>query len=196
MRRGVATRIEEDDPGMSEAKAEAAKAGEAGADGKAAKKKNPLMLIGILAGVLVVLLGGSFFLITKLTAPPAAEATEDEAEHGGGHGGKKGKKGAHAKVGKFEVKDLILNTGEAGSARFVKVGVAIEFDDPKMAHHIEEKEYRIRDVLITLIGHRTAAELGTAEARDELRLQILDELNGSIGDGHITEVFFTDFIIQ
>lgn len=177
---------------MSEQKADAAKAGEKGKDGKEGKKKSPMLLIGILAGVLVVLLGGSYFLVTKLTAPPDAEATEDE----GGHGKKGGKKGGHEKIGKFEVKDLILNTGEGGAARFVKVGVAIEFDDPKMEHEMEEREYRIRDVLITLIGRRSAAELSTAETRDELRLQILDELNGVVGDGHITEVFFTDFIIQ
>lgn len=177
---------------MSEQKADAAKDGDKTKDGK---KKSPMMLIGILAGVLVVLLGGSFFLVTKLTAPPAAEATEDEGGHGGAHG-KKGKKGGHDKVGKYEVKDLILNTGEAGATRFLKISVAIEFDDPKMEKEMEEREYRIRDVLITLIGHKSASELTTGEARDDLRMQILDELNGSVGDGHITEVFFTDFIVQ
>lgn len=173
---------------MSDEKGDA-KGGDKGKDGK---KKSPVMLIGILAGVLVLLLGGSFFLVTKLTAQPAAEAG---AEEEGGHKAEK-KKGKEAKVEKYEVKDLILNTGDGSSARFVKIGLALEIDDPKLAKELEEKEYRVRDLLINLVGHRTAVELANADVREELRGQILDELNASVGDGHIVEVFFSDFIIQ
>lgn len=170
-----------------------AKGGDKGKDAKDGKKKSPVMLIGIIAGVLVLLLGGSFFLVTKLTAQPAAEAGEGGD---GEHKSEKKKHGKEAKVEKYEVKDLILNTGDGTSSRFVKIGLALEIDDPKLAHEMEEKEYRVRDLLINLIGHRTAVELSSADVREELRGQILDELNSSVGDGHITEVFFSDFIIQ
>lgn len=176
---------------MADEKADAKADAKAGDKAKDGKKKSPVMLIGILAGVLVLLLGGSFFLVTKLTAQPAAETGEGE-----GHGQKESKSGKHAKVGKYEVKDLVLNTGDGSSSRFVKISLALEFDDLKLEKELEEKEYRVRDLLINLVAHRTAAELASAEVRDELRGQILDELNGTIGEGHITEVFFSDFIIQ
>lgn len=178
---------------MADEKADAKADAKAGDKAKDGKKKSPVMLIGILVGVLVLLLGGSFFLVTKLTAQPAAETGEGEGE---GHGKKEGKSGKHAKVEKFEVKDLVLNTGDGSSSRFVKISLAMEFDDPKLEKELEEKEYRVRDLLINLVAHRTAVELASVEVREELRGQILDELNSTIGEGHITEVFFSDFIIQ
>jgi hypothetical protein len=52
-----------------------------------------------------------------------------------------------------------------------------------------KKECHVRDLLINLVAHRTA-ELASAEVR-ELRGQILDELNSTIGEGPHHGVFFS-----
>jgi flagellar FliL protein len=161
------------------------------------KKGNPIVLIGIIAGVLVALTGASLFVIMKLNAPAAADSVE-----GGAHDGDHGKDGGGKKRGgghggaKFEVKDLILNPSDTGSTRYVKISIVFETSDPKLVHELEGMDYRVRDLLISLIGRRTAGELSNADVREELRAQILDELNASIADGGLTEMFFTDFIIQ
>jgi flagellar FliL protein len=158
------------------------------ADKTAKKKKNPVVLFGMLGGILIVLTGASYFAVTKMTGP--ADATPAEA--GMGHGGGHEKSGP---VFQFELEDLILNSADTNTTRFVKIGLVFEAGDEKVVHELEEREYRVRDLLISLIGRRTAAELSTAEARDVMRTQILDELNASF-DGGIRDVYFTDFIIQ
>ncbi len=157
------------------------------ADAPAPKKKNPLVMIGIIAGVLVVLTGGSFVAITKLMPAPEAAPVDSTAI--------KAKNPLEGRV-KLEVKDLIMNPADKGSPRFVKVSLVFELKDQKSADALAGFDYRVRDLVIALVSRKTADELSTPEVRDNLRLQIMDEMNSSVMSGNILDVFFTDYIVQ
>jgi flagellar FliL protein len=162
------------------------------------KKKSPMLMIGIIAGAVLVLTGGSFLAVTKMMAPAGA-STESEGEHddaghdGGGHG-----KGGHGKAAgaRFEITDLVMNSADQGVPRFVKVSLTFEMKDEKSVNLLTDQDYKVRDLLIRLIGSRTVAELSVPDARENLRLEIMDELNSTAARGGITKIYFTDYIVQ
>jgi flagellar basal body-associated protein FliL len=156
-------------------------------DAKAGGKKNPIVMIAILGGAVLALTAGSYFLVVKMTAP---------ADAGSGEKPKAEAKKKEGKVLTFEVRDLVLNPADTGVTHFAKISLVFETSDPKLLPELEERQYRVRDLLIRLIGKRTASELSNADVREDLRAQILDELNSTVADGAINDVFFTDFIIQ
>lgn len=167
-------------------KAEKNKKGEK-KDGKPAGRKNPIVMGAIVGGVLLALTAGSYFVVTSMTG---------SADAGSGEAKAAGKKKKEGKVAMFEVRDLVLNPADQGVTRFAKVSMVFETEDPKLIAEMEEREYRVRDLLIRLIGRRSASELSNADVREELRAQILDELNSTVTDGGVRDVYFTDFVIQ
>ena len=170
---------------------------EEGEEPKKGKKK----LVIILAAV--VLLGGggvgAFLAMGKSskTEEAGAEGGHGEAGAEGGHG----EAGAEGEGGPvvlppavLPLETFIVNLQVKGS--FLRTTIQLEFAEPELPHTIESDVPKIKDTIIRILSSKSSSELLTTEGKEKMRSEIRDGVNEVLGSEDVTQVFFTEFIIQ
>ena len=173
------------------------------ADNKAVKEKpangNKMLLLGLIAGVLVVNTAVAFLLF-KVTTPKkvvvqdpkhAADSLKKESDHSTHVGATTGEKPI----------DATVNIAGTDGERFLKVAVAFEYDDvkyPEIGGALEMRAPKIKDILIDHLSKLSLIEVTEPEAKDKIRKDLLRLVNNSIPseEGRIRDVYIVNFIIQ
>jgi flagellar FliL protein len=142
---------------------------------KGGKKK---LIIIIAAALLVVLIGGgaAFFLLKKKPA---------EGEEEGGDGGH-AKAEAHEPAPKPKPKHdpkhppvfvpldpFTVNLADKESERYAQVGVTLEIEDAKTGEELKLYMPAIRNNILMVLSHKSAAQLLTREGKEKLAQSIL-----------------------
>jgi flagellar FliL protein len=150
---------------------------DAGPPAKGGKKK---LIIIIAAVLLLVLVGGgaAFFLMKK------KPAEGEDGEEDGGHG--KAKAEAHEPAPKPKPKHdpkhppvfvpldpFTVNLADKDNERYAQVGVTLEIEDAKTGEELKLYMPAIRNNILMVLSHRTAAQLLTREGKDKLAQSIL-----------------------
>jgi flagellar protein FliL len=166
--------------------------GEQKAPSKLAGKKR-LILIGVLLiGVIGLSVGATLFAL-KFFAPPAEEKTSETPEE------------AVPELPKQAIyhplKPAInVNFSVRGRQRFLQAELTLMTRDESVIPAIELHQSMIRNALILLIGGQPFEELQTAEGKELLRQQCLQEiqrlLQQEINKPGIEQVLFTSFVMQ
>ncbi len=142
---------------------------------KGGKKK---LIIIIAAALLVVLIGGGAAVFLMKKKPVDGE--EDGAD--GGHA----KAEAHEPAPKAKPKHdpkhpptfvpldpFTVNLADKESKRYAQVGVTLEIDDAKTGEELKLYMPAIRNNILMVLSHKTAAQLLTREGKDKLAQSIL-----------------------
>lgn len=151
------------------------------------KKKFPMLIVVSLIVVGLILAGGvSYFIATKVMADSAGKVTAHET-------------GVFVKLG--DQKDgIIVNVGGVKSGRFLKIGVVLEmnsgkkeiFTDGKMIPNAETKTL---DAVLQLLRSQKVEDFDPSK-QDALKTLIKEEVNKTLGEGSVYEVFITNFVLQ
>ena len=137
---------------------------------KGGKKK----LIIIIAVLVLVLGGGGAALLMK--KKPA-----DDEEDSGGHGKTEATEPAKAKA-KHDPKHpptfvpldpFTVNLADKESERYAQIGITLEIDDAKTADDLKVYMPAIRNNILMVLAHKTAAEILTREGKEKLAKSIL-----------------------
>ncbi|MFM2347304.1 MAG: hypothetical protein RL654_2057 [Pseudomonadota bacterium] len=185
-----------------------------------APKKNSKKLF-IIIGVVVVLLlggGGAGFMIWKKKAAEAAAAAAEE-------GGEDAHAVAKPKPAKRDPKlppaympldPFVVNLADRDADRYAQIGVTLEIDDPKFAEEMKPYMPAVRNAVLMILSHKTAAELQGREGKELLAAEIAREVVRPMGiniddegedDGKkkrkrtpvynpVQQVHFSSFIVQ
>lgn len=184
-------------------------------------KKKPMILLA--AGVVGLLLagGGGFMAFRAFSGGKGAKA-EEKAEKGeekkeakaeGKHGGKEAKEGekgekgekeghgggaaAHSGMGPvFAMEPFTVNLADQGRARYIKLVLQAEMETQAAADQLEGVKPKVRDSVLMLLSSKTAAEVTSVEGKETLRNEIIRRLNSFVTQGKVTEVYFTEFVVQ
>jgi len=178
---------------------------EAKAEEGSGKKKSPIKLIIILVVVLILLIGGGLgayfmFFKSKGNAHEGA-ATEEKAQEKDKKGGNDKKDKKEKKSGKeasivYSMGAIIVNLADQGVQRYLKVQVAVELDNPKLEEEIKKREPQIKDIVISVLSSKTVSDINTPQGKIALKQEIIKRANMVLTEGEITELFFSEFIIQ
>lgn len=125
----------------------------------------------------------------------------------GGGGGEKEEGEKHAKKDHeeehaeepgpvMELEPFLLNLADRDELRFLKVTIKVELDRPEEKTDYPTKVPAIRDALLVLLSSKESQLLRTVNGKRRIREEIMTRVNGVMNKGKITNVFFTDFIIQ
>lgn len=175
--------------------AEEAKKGEDAAEKPKAGGKKKLIII---IAVVIVLIGvgvGAFFALgsgkgKKGEGEGEDEATE-EAEEGGDEEHEEGE-GLPKAIVPLDV--FIVNLQVKGS--FLKCTIQLQFDAAMVPHGFESETPKIRDSIIRVISGKTAQEILSLDGKEKLKDEIKTTVNETLGSEDITDVYFTEFIVQ
>ncbi len=174
----------DDDDNENTAQDEGGKSG-----GKGGAKKLVLLIV---LGVLVIGLsvGGTLFAVKMLQAPtPEEEVATEEVEP------------PPSPAIYFPLKPaVIVDFSVKGRRRFLQAELTMMTRDEDVIGTIELHQPMIRNALVLLIGGQIFSEVQTAEGKELLRQQCLQEvqklLEKEIGKPGIEQVLFTSFVIQ
>lgn len=97
----------------------------------------------------------------------------------------------------FAVGEFILNLDTSGNRQqFIRAEVVLEADGKRAISELERRKPQIRDHFISLIRSRSAEQLSNEAGMELLRFEMMQDVNGLISKGEVTNVFFIDLIIQ
>jgi len=157
----------------------------------------PDALVRISIGVIVLgaLTVGVFFLITDVIGPslgpmlPASvrgTAADEEVAPA-----------VLAPGENYMVEEVVINPAGTRGKHFLRLGIALEtHSGPELLAELEVRKAQLRDLLIQKFSTRTIDELGDPTVREELRLQCVDEINAMVTTGKISNIYFTDYVLQ
>ncbi|GAB4115106.1 MAG: flagellar basal body-associated protein FliL [Sideroxydans sp.] len=177
------------------------------ADAAAAPAKSHKLLIIIIALLVLIIVGGAGWYFTQGHAP-AAEPVE-EAKH------------APAPQAKYVPlgEKFTVNLQQEEGDRYLQVGITLKVLDAKLEEEIKTAMPEIRSKLLLLLSGKKPSELVSVAGKQELVQQVIGEVNAVLGvasapaaavaehgaehaapattnPSGITDVLFTDFIIQ
>ncbi|QGT99174.1 hypothetical protein SYNTR_0581 [Candidatus Syntrophocurvum alkaliphilum] len=150
---------------------------------EATEKKSGLNFKIILAGLIVFLIamGASYFMMQSALKPLLPdEDTEQE---------------------KLATGDLVLidqfttNINDIAGSRYLKIEIYVEITDEKAKESIEERMPIIKDGILTILSSKNVADFD-ASNWGSLRQEIKEVVNSKVGINAVSNVYFTDFIMQ
>jgi flagellar FliL protein len=113
----------------------------------------------------------------------------------------------------YVLKDQVVNLADPSGRRYLKIGLSIEFStgaaefkkaspDERKAKQaefdkaLEPEVPLINDAIISLLSARSPADLSTPEGKERLKNDIKDALNRILGGDQVSNVYFTQFVMQ
>ena len=148
-----------------------------------AKKGSKKLIIILVAVLLLVLIGGgaAFFLMKKTSAEEGGEEGEADAGHG------KAAAAAHAPAAKkperkpghpptyVPLDPFVVNLADREQERYAQIGITLEVDEPKFADEMKGYMPAIRNGILMILSHKTAAELLDREGKEKLAEEVMRE---------------------
>jgi flagellar protein FliL len=113
----------------------------------------------------------------------------------------------------MDMSTKIINLVDPTGHRYIRLTIVVEFapDNPEYLSLPEEEqttyltEFKDKlnarlpimdDTVITLLSTKTYEDLYTADGKEKLRTEIMNDLATKLPDLHIISIYFTEFVVQ
>lgn len=141
-----------------------------------------ILLVGLV--LFLVAMGASYLVMRSLIAPLVPESNKKEqVELVSGN--------------LIEIGDFTTNINSTGGTRFLKVSVTVEVstEDKKAVEKLTNLMPIIKDSVLGVLAKQSVADLDPRNHGD-LKDAIRQDINAKVGGNLVTNVYFTDFIMQ
>ncbi len=162
-----------------------------------------ILIIVIVLLILVILVGAVAFILMSggddesavQNAPAAQERQVNQSQRSSSSNSDSVR--PFTEIGlMFPMDTFTVNLLSESGRRYLKVEMNLEIDGEELAAELDNKKAVIRDIIIRLLSSKSLDEISTAKGKDKLKEQITNQLNLRLRDGHINNVYFTEFVIQ
>lgn len=92
--------------------------------------------------------------------------------------------------------EIIVNLAEGSGRRYLKLNAALEVDSEKTSAEIGMRMPQIRDLIIVILRQKTVEKISEKEGINQVRSEIIAGINRCLAEGKVTNLYFTDFVIQ
>ena len=158
---------------------------DAPAEPKSGKMKMIILVVVALLGIAGAGAGGYF--VGNHGAPKEAEAKTEKAAA----------KPADPGLGPTVALDnFIVNLLDDQDTRYLKAAITLETDSQTAADEVTERKPQIRDAILLLLSSKTYNELRDLQGKLQLQAELTTRINGFLKNGKVTNIFFTDFVVQ
>lgn len=153
------------------------------------KKSSPLKWVMLV--ILLLLLGGGGFAAYWFLLGPGAQPSEEVGEDG--------QPGERLEAIAPEIVTLspfIVNLADPLGRRFLRMTMDVEVINREAVNDLDKLGSRVRDAIILLLSSKAFTDLASMESKIILKNEIVERLNQIVGAGRVTNVYFTEFVIQ
>jgi flagellar FliL protein len=162
-------------------------------EGGAPKKGKSKLVIALVAVVALGGLGGGAYVM--LGSGGGAEAAKHEsADAGHGEGAAAEAVGAADAIVALDT--FVVNMADENAQRYLKVTMKVEFFGEKVPVRFSQRRPQIRDLLLSLLGSKTVADVRTIEGKQQLRDEVIARISRVLEDDSVKAVYFAEFIVQ
>jgi flagellar FliL protein len=167
----------------------------------AAAAKFPVvpLLIAVVAGVLVTALGigGVVYYLARTGKLPLRS---------GGAAAAKAEPAVPITTHAIVLEPLLVNLADAGGTSYLRLALTLRVADATAKKDGKPKEEKnkdgdevvaaVRDTTLTVLGRETADGLLAADGKEQLKAELKSALAKHNTDLKVTDIFFTDFLVQ
>jgi flagellar basal body-associated protein FliL len=146
-------------------------------EGKAVSETNPtktgsskVAMFSIVFGLVCVLAAGFLFIKSNQSAPP------------------------HPPPILYDLGEVITNLSATSEHKYVKTKVILEIGNQSLEKELDENEPLLRDSIIHLLNDRTSNDI--MSGRDKLKADAVSQINKHLYTGQVTNIYFSDLILQ
>jgi flagellar FliL protein len=141
-------------------------------------------------------------LVPKSQEKRASLGKDDHGEsEGSGHKSTPGATGGDKYASSYYPLEKEFTSNLQDSVHFIQVGIAIStpYDDTVL-ENIKTHEIAIRSAILMALGETSEDQVFTAEGKAQIQKRLVDAINGVLkekeGFGGVSNVYFTNFIVQ
>ena len=103
----------------------------------------------------------------------------------------------YAEIGQmYPMEQFVVNLYSEGGARYLKTALNLELAGEELAMELDAKKPIVRNIIISALSAKTYEEISTIKGKENLKDEIVLNINEIITDGKVNNIFFTDFVIQ
>lgn len=96
----------------------------------------------------------------------------------------------------FRVGTIVVNVAETNGRRYLRTTVELAVPSSKEMRRLEEHRTPLLDTAIGVLGATPLEGLLDHAQREKLKAQMRERLNEAVGGQPVSQVFFTEFVIQ
>ncbi|MEJ2101340.1 MAG: flagellar basal body-associated FliL family protein [Desulfobacterales bacterium] len=96
----------------------------------------------------------------------------------------------------FSLETFIVNLADEQRNRYLRVTMDLALADSADADMIKERLSQVRDSILMILPSKQFAEIASMEGKIALRDEIIARLNGLFNKKVVTNIFFTEFVVQ
>ena len=146
------------------------------------------LLVTVLLVLTIGLAVGFFMMWSQLSAlnTQGSMAAATEAEQG-----------QTATLGPlFSLDTFIVNLADAGRSRYLRVTMDLELTESTDAAELNERLSQIRDSVLMILPSKQFDDIASMEGKIALRDEIIAKLNSLFTQNVVSNIFFTEFVVQ
>ena len=95
-----------------------------------------------------------------------------------------------------KLESFVVNLSRSERSHYLKVTLKLHMTRKKYAANAGKYKPKIRDALIILLSNQSVEDLRSMEGKYQLKRQIVSRVNNVMGQEMVSDVFFSDFVIQ
>ena len=152
------------------------------------KKGAPVKLIVAVFGLLLLLGGAGLVLKSGIIGQfGGGGETEAATEEGS----------AASDMGPiYPLETFIVNLADERGKKYLKTRLELELDGAMVVAEIDKRLPQFRDTILTILSSKSFEDIRQLEGKYQLRAEIMTMLNQFLNSGKITNIYFTEFIVQ
>ena len=96
----------------------------------------------------------------------------------------------------FSLKPFVVSLADKDSQRNLKVTMKFKLSNEGLLKEFDERRAQLRNVILTLLESKTAAEIATLGGKFLLRQDIIKRVNANLIAGKVTRIYWDEFVVQ
>ncbi len=157
---------------------------------KGPQTKKLMMIIVIISVLFMGIMGAGFYVIWNKVTPPDPDASEEQNKNTDGD------KNATEIKPLCSLDAFVVNLSDQGETKYLRTKMDLEVTNEDTNAELKKRLPQVRNAILMIIPERTSKELKTMEGKNTMRNEIMECLNSFIKNGQITNIYFTEFVIQ
>lgn len=151
--------------------------------------KKAVIIIIVVSLVFVGIMGAGFFVLWSKLSPADPKAGQESQEVVEGES-------APAIGHLYSLDTFIVNLADKGGKRYLRVTMDLELAVDTIPDEVNTLLPKIRDSILMILPTRRSEDVHSVEGKNALREEIVAKLNSFLGEGSITNLYFTEFVSQ
>lgn len=96
----------------------------------------------------------------------------------------------------YSLDTFIVNLADERGTKYLKTKLGLELDNVLTAKEIDQRLPQFRDTILTILSTKSFEDIRQLEGKYQLRAEIMAMLNPLLRSGVITNIYFTEFVVQ